>query len=186
MTSKLLRLVSLLGLAAAIVTAYVAFQRVSVNVEVREANEAIQAAISRSQRAVAMSQALRALTTEENLKTNRAAIVAAAREASAESLAVSELYKIATVRAQAASDGSDTEFGKKYWRIKCDAMSKLGEAAAASAAGYAVWDDPTNPELETIRERQRPHADKTEAARAEADRLNAEAEKLAAENRGKF
>ena len=150
------------------------------------ANEAIQAAVERSRAAVAKSRILNELKTEDNFKANRAAIEAAARESAAESVIVAELYEQAKTKAQVAANNADTEIGKRYWQLKRDAFSKLRAAAETAAEGYAAWSDSTNPDLKTSWRRQNVYADRAVAARAEADRLNTEAEQLAKENRGKF
>jgi hypothetical protein len=148
-----------------------------------EANAAVEAAETQARIADAKAAALLELTKEPDLATGREAIVAASREASAESMVVFERYRLAANQAHAVVESAKSETVKKYWRFRRDILSKLAEAAKASAGGYAVWQDPAIADRKMAFERMTPFEDEADAAQAEAERLTILAKAFQAEHR---
>lgn len=186
MTAPRQTMLVLFALAALGVGGYFTYDRMSKSGPEIETNAVIEAVLARRATIDAKVDALNSLEKEENLATKRDAIVAAAREAATEAMQVFEQGKLAAIQAHARFEAAKTPDEEKYWRLKRDGISKFAEAQRDASAGYKVWDDPTNPDLKTVRERQSRHFALADAAEEEADDLLAQADALWKRKRGKF
>ena len=179
MKPKFFRLVSLFGLAAAIVTGYVAFQRTRANEVVDEANVAIHTATLAAKLFQQQARAVGPLLSEATLRTDRAKLTAAARDASQFAAESEQAFRHAAETAQRAIDLTRNEQMRAVWIRKRDSLLQRAEGAAAGKEGYAVAADESIADLATMQVRMEPFAQRAETAKSEADRLNTEAEKLA-------
>jgi hypothetical protein len=184
--SRLRLLLSFFSVVAVCTTAYVAYVRTSVNVQLREANEAVAGAMHAAEQARVKAREVDALLNEESFKNERAKLTASGREASRMFAEAAASLRAAVDKIGGAIETADTEAGRTYYRMKRDSLLKRAETGEAAHDGYAVVADESITDLATLRARMEPHAVRAEAARIEAKRLAAEAESFREKHQGGF
>lgn len=186
MNSRLRLLLSFFSVVAVCTTAYVAYVRTSVNVQLREANEAVAGALQVAEHARVQARKVDAMLNEASFKNERAKLAASGREASRLYAEAAESLRSAVDKVGGAIVTSDTEAGRTYYMMKRDSLLKRAETGEAAHEGYEVVADESISDLATLRARMEPHAVRAETARAEAKRLAAEAEAFRELHRGEF
>lgn len=186
MNSRLRLLLSFFSVVAVCTTAYVAYVRTSVNVQLREANEAVAGALQVAEQARVKGREVDALLNETSFKNERAKLTASGREASRRYAEAAASLRSAVDKVGGAIVTSDTEAGRTYYMMKRDSLLKRAETGEAAHEGYAVVADESITDLATLRSRMEPHAVRAETAKAEAKRLAAEAEAFRELHRGEF
>jgi hypothetical protein len=184
--SRLRLLLSFLSVVVVCTTAYVAFLRSNINVQLREANEAVAGALQVAEQARVKAREVDVLLNEESFKNKRAKLTAAGREASRLYAKSAVSLRSAVDKIGGAIETADTEAGRTYYRMKRDSLLKRAETGEAAHEGYAIAVDESITDLATLRARMEPYAVKAEAARAEAKRIAAEAESFREKHQGEF
>jgi len=126
------------------------------------------------------------LLTEVGFRSERTRIMAAARDAVQLAGQSAAGFRRSAERIQRAIDLTRYEDLRLKWSAIQESLLKRAEAAEAARDGYAPAADELISTLAELRKKMEPFAQRAESAKAEADRLNAEAEKLGEANRGKF
>lgn len=173
-------------LVAAIGPAYIVYCRALANEKGREANAAFAAA---KQRVAPHEQALiayGALLTDDGFRLHRSTLTARALEVAESSVDLAEAFTAAAEQADVAATYAVDDVARSYWLKKKEAHAKTADAFTAAAQSYRTTSDPAISDLETLRREAMPFADHAGAARADANRLYAEAEKIAVDHGRKY
>lgn len=145
---------------------------------VRDANRLVAEASAMSELAKQKNEALEALSTDETIRGNRAALEATARESLEIQRSMAAKWRAAAELTSRMIDRTQNETAKRISRMRRDALSSMAEASEAVADGSAVWLDPKIVDKRSGFAAMEPHVQRAEAARAHADELKADAKAL--------
>jgi hypothetical protein len=159
MNSRRFQLVAMLALVATMAWIYYDHD-VSKRI-MRDANALVAEASAMSELAKQKNEALEALSTDETIKGNRAALEAAARESTGRMV-----------------DRTENDTAKRICRMRRDSLASMADASEAAADGSAVWLDSKIVDQRSGFAAMEPHVQRAEAARERADNLKADAKAL--------
>lgn len=166
----------------------VVFLRIEATAQkaVRDAEQDAAEATRLAVRFQAKAREIDPLLTEVRFRNERTRITAAARDAVQLADQSAAGFRRSAERIQRAIDLTRYEDHRLKWSAIQESLLKRAEAAEAARNGYALATDESTGTLAELLRKMEPFAGRAESAKGEADRLNAEAEKPAAANRGKF